>query len=371
MRRTKITAFIALTALSAFLIVLSFTSPAGGETDPAPGALVISQPSGEPNLAQPSGEPNLAQPNTFSESVRAEALRVLASDAFDEMSSAGQMRTERMAGARKIKGIIVPYEASSFNVPVLPVPYEGATSPDTSSFVDPLVNNPAADSTNQNTQSETTIVLGSGTNVVSVFNDSGSNVGGVNRFTGYSTSANSGTAWTDRGNLPPSAAGDAGDPVMARNTTTGTILLATLAFSSPANLDIWRSTDNGITFAGPVNAATGLGSGNEDKEWIAIDNFAGTGNGNAYLFWRNFGTPSGMTLTRSTDGGVTWGPSGGTLIAGANGHGAQVAVSADHSVYGEWQLGTSPVGSIVIRRSTDLGVTFGATNTVTTIASTG
>ena len=35
MRRTKITAFIALTTVSAFLLVLSFTPPAGGETHSA------------------------------------------------------------------------------------------------------------------------------------------------------------------------------------------------------------------------------------------------------------------------------------------------------------------------------------------------
>ena len=35
MRHTKITAFIALTAVSAFLLVLSFTPPAGGETHSA------------------------------------------------------------------------------------------------------------------------------------------------------------------------------------------------------------------------------------------------------------------------------------------------------------------------------------------------
>ena len=35
MRHTKITAFIALTAVSAFLLVLSFTPPAGGETHAA------------------------------------------------------------------------------------------------------------------------------------------------------------------------------------------------------------------------------------------------------------------------------------------------------------------------------------------------
>ncbi|MGH8743453.1 MAG: sialidase family protein, partial [Burkholderiales bacterium] len=73
-----------------------------------------------------------------------------------------------------------------------------------------------------------------------------------------------------------------------------------------------------------------------------------------------------MTLTRSTDDGLTWGPSGGVTIA-AGGQGAQVAVGTDHSVYFEWLAGAS----ILIRRSTDQGLTFAAATTVTPILSAG
>ena len=152
-----------------------------------------------------------------------EALAILQSDYFDEMSSAGQMNIERMAGARKIDGVIKPIEYSSFSIlndEYVFAPLNGGEIPFTSSFVDPLVNNPAADTTAQNTQSETTIVLGSGNNVVSAFNDSGSFLGGLSHFTGFSTSANSGTAWTDRGALPTApGSGDAGDPSLARSIT--------------------------------------------------------------------------------------------------------------------------------------------------------
>ncbi|MBI1785476.1 hypothetical protein HYR69_10065, partial [Candidatus Sumerlaeota bacterium] len=59
------------------------------------------------------------------------------------------------------------------------------------------VNNPAADATTQDTQSETALVLGSGSNIVAAFNDSGSNVGGVTKFTGFARSTNGGTSFTD------------------------------------------------------------------------------------------------------------------------------------------------------------------------------
>ena len=350
MRRTKITAFIALTAVSAFLLVLSFTPPAGGETHSA----AVSAPADVQTTYAPTYD--------FPESVRAEALELLASPYFDEMSSAGQMRTERMAGARKVKGIIKRYDyAASSYVPIIT---DITDAPNSSAFVDPLTNDPAADTTARNTQSETTIVLASGTNVVSAFNDSGSNVAGANKFTGFSTSANSGTSWTDRGTLPTAAGnGDAGDPILARNNTTGTILFGTLNFNVAGQLNIYRSTDQGVTFGGAINGTPGGGS--QDKEWLTVDNFAGPGNGNAYLFWRNFAGGGGMTITRSTDDGLTWGNR--QILAAASGQGAQVAVGPDHSVYAQWFA----TNQIVIRRSTDQGITFAPLTVVTPILSTG
>ncbi len=55
---------------------------------------------------------------------------------------------------------------------------------------------------------------------------------------------------------------------------------------------------------------------------------------------RDFGTGSGIYFFRSTDGGDTFGPSGGTLIT-PGAQGAFVEVGADHSVYAFWWNGST------------------------------
>jgi hypothetical protein len=206
------------------------------------------------------------------------------------------------------------------------------------------------------THSETT-ALSFGTTIIGGFNDSGSFTAG-NHFTGFSRSTDGGVTWTDGGTLPASAAGDAGDPVLARDSTSGTIYFATLGFTNGNVIQVFRSTDNGATWLAPVNGTPGGAS--EDKEWITVDNFVGSGNGNVYLVARNFGGGNGIYFTRSTDGGATFGPSGGTLIVSGsptNVQGAFVTVSPDHSILAYWYHNG---GSLNVRKSTDQGLTFGA-----------
>lgn len=232
-----------------------------------------------------------------------------------------------------------------------------------------IVNNPAADTTPRDTQSETSAVA-VGTNVVVAFNDSGSYTGSNNQFTGWSVSTNSGNSFTDKGALPSSPGGDAGDPVLAANQSTGRIYLATLEFNNLANIQLFRSDTLGQTFLPPVNATPGMAGGSQqDKEWIAVDNFPGPCQGNVYMGWRQFGGANeGMQFTRSTDHGATWGPSGGLDIDLTGGQGAYVAVGPDHSVYYFW-LGTGNV--LNMRKSSDCGVTFGPAVFVADILSPG
>ncbi len=206
------------------------------------------------------------------------------------------------------------------------------------------------------TQSETSLVA-FGNTIVAGFNDSGSFAGNTNHFTGWSRSTDGGAAWTDGGALPASAAGDAGDPVLARDNTSGRIYFATLGFTNSNVIQVFRSTDNGATWLAPVNGTPG--GSTEDKEWITVDNFPGVGQGNVYLIARNFGAGNGIYFTRSTDGGATFGPNGGTFIVSGM-QGAFVTVSPDHSVHAYWYDGTS----IKVRKSTDQGVTFGGPVTV-------
>src|SRR5262249_13363847 len=97
-----------------------------------------------------------------------------------------------------------------------------------------LVNDPNADLTDQDTQSETALVLGAGSNVIVAYNDSNGWVPRVTdlsqlHLTGYSRSTDGGATFCDLGTLPetPSYV-DAGDPVLARSSKTGTVFLATI-----------------------------------------------------------------------------------------------------------------------------------------------
>jgi len=220
-------------------------------------------------------------------------------------------------------------------------------------------NNAGSSGTALFTQSETSLVA-FGNTVVVGFNDSGSNAGGANRFTGWARSTDGGATFTDGGNLPTNPIGDAGDPVLARNGTTGRIYFSTLGFGSPGNIQVFRSDDNGATWTLPVNGTPGGSS--EDKQWITVDNFAGPGNGNVYLLSRRFGGTGGgpgIYFFSSTDHGDTFGPTNGTLIV-PGAQGAFVAVGPDHSVYAFWYAGAT----IQMRKSTDQGLTFGAPITV-------
>ncbi len=217
-------------------------------------------------------------------------------------------------------------------------------------------NNGGATGTSRYTQSETSM-LAFGNTVVAGFNDAGSFQPGTNQFTGWSYSTDGGLTFTDGGVLPTSAIGDAGDPVFARDNTTGRIYYSTLGFSGARTIQIFRSDNNAVTWQAPVNGTPG--GTTEDKQWMTVDNFAGAGNGNVYLLSRRFAGAQGIYFFRSTDNGSTFTPNGGTLIV-ANSQGAFIEVGTDHSIYAFWYAGTT----IQMRKSTDQGATFGAAITV-------
>jgi len=110
-----------------------------------------------------------------------------------------------------------------------------------------------------------------------------------------------------------------------------------------------------------------------DKEWIAVDNFPGPGQGNVYHVVRDFGGGNGVRFFRSLDQGATWGPFGGTVIASAspsNVQGAYVVVAPNHDVHAFWYDSNPSPDEIRTRRSSDFGVTWSAPVTVTTLTST-
>jgi hypothetical protein len=258
-----------------------------------------------------------------------------------------------------------------------------------------LVNNPATDTSAQDTQSETAIVLGAGSKIVVAYNDTGLTSAAFPGWAGFSMSANGGATFADQGSLNHSLA----DPVLARSSKTGTIFLSTIGLDSqsvnPAppppllavgeeQVSVFRSTNNGAAFHDPVNGTPGFLANVDymDKPWIAVDNFPGPGYGNVYLVADHAqqlvsGGPVtyDMPLTRSTDDGLTWVPNGGTLLTSSSEPGdflgPNVTVGPDHAVYVSWwEYGkeTWPFQPhIVMRKSVDQGVTFGDPVTVTAL----
>jgi hypothetical protein len=262
-----------------------------------------------------------------------------------------------------------------------------------------LVNNPAQDTTAQDTQSETAIVLGAGFKVIVAYNDTVASYAGDNyRGIGYSRSANGGTSF-DEGSLPLSIHHDNCDPTLARSAKTGTIFLSTLSVDQVTDnpnpppplqwrgqeqVNVYRSINNGGSFRQPINGTPGFVADVDymDKPWIAVDNFPGPGYGNVYLVTDHAHALSEtefpyafyeMLLTRSTDDGLTWGPVGGTTLVSdlyGNFFGPNVTVGPDHAVYVFWwqYIDTKwPFnnGAIMMRKSTDAGVTFSAPVIVT------
>jgi uncharacterized repeat protein (TIGR03803 family) len=297
---------------------------------------------------------------------------------FAQLSGAARTLLERKFGRRLRPGSFPPIDNNPPDDALLskpPVP--GARTPAT--IVDPLVNNPALDTTSQDTQSESSIALGAGSNVIAAFNNSRVNTALNNHFTGFSHSSNGGSSWTDGGALPASANGDAGDPVLARDELTGSVFLATLCDAGSC-VEVFRSSDNGSTWAAPVNAAPGFGGGDFlDKPWIAVDNSAMAQQRAVYVVFRNFSgggggsKPNGIYLTKSIDGGSTWGPVGGRLVVPADStQGAWVVVdSHTHKVHVFWHEckdeNNQPCGHMSMKRnnkikvasSLDFGDTFG------------
>jgi hypothetical protein len=246
----------------------------------------------------------------------------------------------------------------------------------------PIVNDPYLDSTARDTQSETTIAFGSGSNLIVGYNDSGSFSFDspnppANKFTGFSRSFDDGGIWRDEGGLTTNPNGDAGDPVLARNDVTGRLYFSTLQFVG-SGLNVFRSDDDAATWLTPVNGAPGIPTGMQDKEWMAVDNFPGPGQQNTYLAWRSFSTGfTGIRFTRSNNNGASFEPNGGLLIAPAgafNVQGAAVTVGADHAVYVFWldqSAGAGTPNIIRMRKSTDLGLTFGPAVDVAPLLTTG
>lgn len=145
------------------------------------------------------------------------------------------------------------------------------------------------------------------------------------REAGMGHTTDSGATWT-AGKIDPGQFRS--DPVLSFDRH-GNFFFSSL--SSTISVELFRSSDGGATWLGPVDAYGG------DKQWMTVDRTTGTGSGNIYQIWNSQFSCCGLTdFARSVDSGMSFqfplslplpkikwgmvdvGPDGTVYMAGSN-----------------------------------------------------
>jgi len=187
---------------------------------------------------------------------------------------------------------------------------------------------------------------------------------------GYGWSTNGGASWTDGGVAPSDSANTlitrwASDPSVTANEKTGDFYMTSLTANSGVNnngVAVLRGHFAGGTFVwDAVKMAASAPSSvvGFDKEWMAADSLTG----NLYETYTGFtATGDGINLVRSTDNGATWSAPIVVSRTWENGRvqGSRPMIGPNGEVYVIYSaIGSVDADSIKITRSTDGGLTFG------------
>jgi hypothetical protein len=199
-----------------------------------------------------------------------------------------------------------------------------------------------------------------GNSVVATFQEGRFFNGGASGI-GFATSTNGGHDWGTKGVLPgltvynkPAGPFErASDPAVAFDSVHDAWLINSLALDNcggasctSATVVVSRSTDGARHWSAPVTVDASPG---DDKNWIVCDNgSASPHNGTCYVAWDNGG---GVQVSRSTDGGLTW---GAAVATGTGGVGVQPVTLPDGTLVIVFLSGPNQVAV----RSTDGGLTF-------------
>ncbi len=203
--------------------------------------------------------------------------------------------------------------------------------------------------------------------VVAAWRDFRTGVSPAIRRVGYALSTDGGSTWPVSGLLPiiDSVHLRASDPAVGTDTA-GNFYIATISINNTNNdgkILVFKSTDEGATFNEAHVAPTNPGSAFDDKEYIVCDlNPASPFANSLYISWTRFGTPAGIQLTKSVDGGVTWSPPVQVSDA-TNVQGSDPAVGPNGDLYVVW---AGP--GVRFDKSTDGGTTFGTDSVLSTMS---
>jgi hypothetical protein len=207
--------------------------------------------------------------------------------------------------------------------------------------------------------------FGHGNTVVATFQTGRYVNGGGASNIGWATTTNAGRTWTT-GMLPGTTVFQGGpwsrisDPAVAYDPLHNVWMISTLAFGlgsapfgSPTGILVSRSMDGGLTWQNPVETFVG---GFLDKNWITCDTWPQSPHyGNCYQEWDDFGSGGQIFMNRSTDGGLTW-SSPAAPAGGPTGLGGQPVAQPNGNVVVPYEGGPG----ISSFRSTDGGTTWQA-----------
>jgi hypothetical protein len=193
-----------------------------------------------------------------------------------------------------------------------------------------ISSDPFTNPTSQHATQVEPSVFASGNTLIAAF-QSGRYIDGGASDIGYARSTNGGATWTE-GFLPKiTVFSDGGtneratDAVVAYDARHKVWMIASLPITSTLGsptVVVSRSTDGGVTWGAPVTVATNS-SQDLDKPWIVCDNTPSSAYyGHCYVTYDDNGHSNTLYSSTSTDGGLTWGASlmpGGKAVSGIGG----------------------------------------------------
>lgn len=186
-----------------------------------------------------------------------------------------------------------------------------------------------------------------GNTVVAAFQSGRFYDGGASN-NGWATSADGGQTYsfgflpgTTVNSNPPGPYARLSDPSTAYDARHDVWLIASLALKGAYNdIIVSRSTDGGLTWGNPIVVANSPANF-YDKEWIVCDNSATSSfYGHCYITWEDAAQGSALFMSTSTNGGLTWSAKA-TPRNGASGLGGQPVVQPGGRVIVPFTTGSS------------------------------
>jgi len=192
-------------------------------------------------------------------------------------------------------------------------------------------------------------------------------VGGANDYRngdarcGFYTTFDGGDTWVD-GTLPLLGTFDASGDSDVAFGPNGDVFYSCLIFqrdsdTPPSGVYVTRSTDGGQTWGSFSPVSVAASNEFDDKEFMEVDRTGGAFNGNIYVSWTKFNSSgSPIFFSRSTDNGATF-STPFQISDNPNNQGSIPIVGPGGEVYVIWEDFNS--GVFRLDRSLDGGATFG------------